>query len=114
MMNLKIIHSTRPAPEKARHSSMFVYIAAKHTISNTKLLDLAAYQPAAFDEQEASPPVVTVFAIFTSAIFVLRCQNILFPATIKNAIDFIYERNYKKRWAFRGGVSKVRHAGRSS
>lgn len=118
MLNLKIIvASTRPGRKAPAIASWFTEIAAKHAEFNVSVLDLAVINLPFLDEPEhprfqryqqqhtkdwsAIINAADAFVIITSE------YNFSYPATIKNAIDFLF-----KEWQYKavgfvsyGGVS---------
>jgi NAD(P)H-dependent FMN reductase len=118
MLNLKIIiASTRPGRKGPAIAAWFNEIALKHTEFNVEVLDLLTINLPFLDEPEhprfrryqhqhtkdwsAMIDAADAFVIVTSE------YNYGFPATIKNAIDFLYkEWNYKALgFVSYGGVS---------
>lgn len=107
MLNLKIIiASTRPGRKGLPVGNWFYNIARQHKDFNSELLDLAKINLPFFDE-----PNHPRFKKYThqhtkdwsamiepaDAIVIVTCEyNYGYPATIKNALDFIYQEwNYK-------------------
>ncbi len=118
MINLKIIiASTRPGRKGPAIANWFYDIAVKHTEFNVELIDLADVNLPFLDEPEhprfqryqhqhtkdwsAKIASGDAFVIVTSE------YNYGFPATIKNAIDYLFkEWNYKAvSFVSYGGVS---------
>lgn len=118
MLNLKIIlASTRPGRKGPAISSWFYDIAAKHPAFTTELLDLAVINLPFLDEPmmprfkkyehqhtkdwSAMIEPADAFVIVTSE------YNYGFPATIKNALDFLlHEWEYKPvAFVSYGGIS---------
>ncbi len=107
MLNLKIIiASTRPGRKAPAIANWFTEIAKKHTEYNVEVLDLAVINLPFLDEPEhprlqryqqqhtkdwsATISGGDAFVIITSE------YNFSFPATIKNAIDFLF-----KEWQYK-------------
>ncbi len=106
-----------PCPKGPAIAAWFSEIAAKHTQFNTQLLDLAAINLPFLDEQEHprfqkyqhqhTKDWSAMIADGDAFVIVLSEYNFGFPATIKNAIDYLYkEWNYKAvAFVSYGGVS---------
>ena len=118
MLNLKIIiASTRPGRKAPIIGDWFTAIAMKHPDFNVEVLDLLAINLPFLDEQEhprfqryqhqhtkdwsAKINEADAFVVVTSE------YNYGFPASLKNAIDFLYKEWNYKAMAFvsYGGVS---------
>ena len=118
MLNLKIIiASTRPGRKAPAIADWFYGIAVKHTDFNVEVLDLAKINLPFLDEPEhprfqkyQHQHTKDWSAIITPAdafVIVTSEYNYGYPATIKNALDFL-----SKEWAYKavgfvsyGGVS---------
>ncbi len=118
MLNLKIIiASTRPGRKGPSIAAWFTEIAEKHTEFNVEVLDLLQINLPFLDEPEH--PMLQKYqhqhtkdwsAIINTAdafVIVTSEYNYSFPASIKNAIDFLSkEWNYKAvGFVSYGGVS---------
>ena len=118
MLNLKIIiASTRPGRKGPAIANWFYDVAKKHVEFNTELIDLAAVNLPFLDE-EAHPRLQKYekqhtkdwSALISPAdafVIVMSEYNYGYPATIKNAIDYLF-----KEWQYKavgfvsyGGVS---------
>jgi len=118
MLNLKIIiTSTRPGRKGPAIANWFFDIAKQRSEFNTELLDLAVINLPFLDE--AKHPMLRQYehqhtkdwsAMINAAdayVVVMSEYNYGFPATIKNALDFLYHEWTYKPMAFvsYGGVS---------
>lgn len=102
MLQLKVIlGSTRPGRKGAPVAEWFMGIAKQHTEFNTELLDLAKINLPFLDEPEhprfkryQHQHTKDWSAIIDSAdaiVIVTPEYNYGYPATVKNALDFIYQ-----------------------
>jgi len=118
MINLKIIiASTRPVRKGPAIAAWFYDLAVKHTEFNVELVDLATVNLPFLDEpkhprlkQYEHQHTKDWSAIVDPAdafVIVMSEYNFGFPATIKNAIDFLFQEwNYKAvSFVSYGGVS---------
>jgi NAD(P)H-dependent FMN reductase len=101
MYNLKIITaSTRPGRKGPALSSWILDVAKKHTEFSAELLDLAVINLPFLDEpnhprfqkyeKEHTKKWSATIAAADAFIFVMPEYNYGYPATLKNAIDFLY------------------------
>ncbi len=118
MLNLKvIIASTRPGRKGPSIAQWFYDIAAKHPEFNTELIDLAAVNLPFLDEpnhprfkkytQQHTKDCSAIIDGADAFVIIMSEYNYGFPATIKNALDFLYQEWTYKPIAFvsYGGVS---------
>ena len=118
MLDLKIIQcSTRPGRKGPAIASWFYEIAARHPEFKTELIDLAVINLPFLDEpnhprfkkytQQHTKDWSAVIDSADAFVFVMSEYNYGFPATIKNALDFLYQEwNYKPvAFVSYGGVS---------
>src|ERR1035438_2559764 len=106
-LNLKIIlASTRPGRKGAPVASWFYDIAVKHAAFNIELLDLAKINLPFLDEpkhpmlkqyqHQHTKDWSAMINLADAIVIVTPEYNYSYPATIKNALDFIYQEwNYK-------------------
>jgi NAD(P)H-dependent FMN reductase len=107
MHNLKIIiASTRPGRKGLPVANWFYDIAVKHAEFNTEVLDLARINLPFFDEpnhprfkkyEHQHTKDWSAMIEPADAVVIVTCEyNYGYPATIKNALDFLYQEwNYK-------------------
>ena len=118
MYNLKIIlASTRPGRKGPALANWIFETAKKHTEFNTELLDLAEINLPFLDEpnhprfqkyeKEHTKKWSAQIAAADAFIFVMPEYNYGYPATLKNAIDFLYQEWLYKPVAFvaYGGIA---------
>lgn len=118
MLDLRIIQSsTRPGRKGPAVASWFYDIAVKHPAFKTELIDLATVNLPFLDEpnhprlkqytQQHTKDWSALIEPADAFVIVMSEYNYSFPATIKNAIDFLYQEwNYKPvTFVSYGGVS---------
>lgn len=118
MLNLKIIlASTRPGRKGPSVAAWFYDIAAKHPAFNTELLDLAVINLPFLDEpmmprfkkyeKQHTKDWSAMIEPADAFVIVMSEYNYCFPATIKNALDFLSQEWEYKPVAFvsYGGIS---------
>ncbi len=118
MYNLKIIiASTRPGRKGPALANWIFELAKKHTEFSTELIDLAEVNLPFLDEpnhpriqqytKEHTKKWSAKIASADAFIFVMPEYNYGYPATLKNALDFLYnEWNYKPAgFVSYGGIS---------